>query len=186
MPVQKTKNFWLGDEWLCQLGICHHHPRRDLQSIFCCGRCRRPEEVFLNTSKYFITVSEKTPHWITFLLLSLKRGSVKLNWVSTFLGKDLPEIMSFNFRPAIQHFKSKSSAGGPPDLQHSTVNTPVPEVPMGAVRILNRKLKSARSNSPIISRIRTNDCLFHQGQHSFSRDYLKISDFSCFLAENSI
>jgi hypothetical protein len=45
-------------------------------------------EVCLNTSKYFITVSENLPHQIIVLLLSLKRRSVKLNWVSTFLGKD--------------------------------------------------------------------------------------------------
>jgi hypothetical protein len=57
---------------------------------------------------------------------------------------------------------------------------------MGAVRILDRKLKLVGSNSTIISRIRANDCLFHQGQHAFSRDYLKIHDFSCFLVENSI
>jgi hypothetical protein len=45
---------------------------------------------------------------------------------------------------------------------------------MDAVRILNIKLKLARSNSTIISRIRANDCLFHQGQHTFSRDYSKV------------
>jgi hypothetical protein len=43
--------------------------------------------------------------------------------------------MSFEFRPIIQHFKCKSSAVGLPDLQHSIVNTPVPEVPMGTARI---------------------------------------------------
>jgi hypothetical protein len=65
-------------------------------------------------------------------------------------------------------------------------STPMPQAPMGTVRILNIKLKLARSNSTIISRIRANDCLFHQGQHTFSRDYSKVNDFSCFLVENSI
>ena len=89
--------------------------------------------------------------------------------------------MSFKFRPVIQHFKCKSSAIGLPDLQPPTVNTPVLEAPMGTVRILNRKLKLVGSNSTIISRIRANDCLFHRGQHTFSKDYLKINDFSCFF-----
>jgi len=44
--------------------------------------------VFLNTSKSFTTVSEDTPLWTIVLLLSSKRGGVKLNWVSTFSGED--------------------------------------------------------------------------------------------------
>jgi hypothetical protein len=50
--------------------------------------------VVLNTSKYFITGSENTPRLAIVLLLSSKREHVKLNWVSTFLGKDQLEMLN--------------------------------------------------------------------------------------------
>jgi len=64
-------------------------------------------EVFLNTSKYFITGSENTPRLIIVLLLTSKREHVKLNWVSTCLGKDqgetwesqVPSLFSFQKSP---------------------------------------------------------------------------------------
>jgi hypothetical protein len=52
--------------------------------------------VFLNKSKYFITGSENTPRLAIVLLLSSKREHVKLNWVSTFLGKDQSVILSLH------------------------------------------------------------------------------------------
>jgi len=48
--------------------------------------------VFLNTSKYFITGSEDTLLLTIALPRSLEKEHVKLNCVSTFLGKDQLEM----------------------------------------------------------------------------------------------
>ena len=54
--------------------------------------------MFLNTSKFSTTGLEDTPPWTIGLLLSSKKGWVKLNWVPTFSGKDQMQVIHLGLK----------------------------------------------------------------------------------------